>query len=152
MSGPRYVARSVGGAGAQCDTVTLTYDARMLRRKVLPTDGGESVLVDLPEVVSLEDGDALRLEDGGAIIVRAAEEELLRVTGDLPRLAWHIGNRHAPCEIHADSLILQRDKVMRDLLERLGATVTDITAPFRPEGGAYGVGRTMGHNHSHSHA
>jgi len=41
---------------------------------------------------------------------------------------------------------------MRAMLEQLGATVVDFDGPFTPEGGAYGHGRTMGHDHSHSHA
>jgi urease accessory protein len=33
------------------------------------------------------------------------------------------------------------------MLRGLGATVTAARAPFTPEGGAYGMGRTMGHEH-----
>lgn len=134
------------------DTVSLTYDARLLRRKRLTSDGGEPFLVDLAKTTSVNEGEAFVLEDGRVFVVNAAEEPLMRVTGDLTRLAWHIGNRHAPCAITDDALIVQREKVMRAMLEHLGATVTDIDGPFTPEGGAYGHGRTMGHDHSHSHA
>ena len=133
-------------------TVRLTYDARMLRRKRLLTTEGEGFLVDLPQTTSVNAGDAFALEDGRFIAVAAADEPLMRVTGDLVRLAWHVGNRHAPCAIEADALVVQREKVMRAMLEHLGATVTDFDGPFTPEGGAYGHGRTMGHDHSHSHA
>ena len=114
----------------------------------------ESFVVDLAETVSLHHGDGFVLTDGRLIIVIAAPEALMRVTGDLPRLAWHIGNRHAPCQIEAAALILQTDKVLRGMLEGLGADVTDVTAPFAPDGGAYGHGRTLGHSgagHSHAH-
>lgn len=137
---------------APADTVSLTYDARLLRRKRLISDGGEPFLVDLPQTMSVDAGWAFVLEDGREIAVKAAEEPLMRVTGDLTRLAWHIGNRHAPCAILPDALIVQREKVMRAMLEQLGATVMDIDGPFTPEGGAYGHGRTMGHDHSHSHS
>ena len=33
------------------------------------------------------------------------------------------------------------------MLEGLGASVEHVTAPFTPEGGAYGHGRTHGHEH-----
>jgi urease accessory protein len=33
------------------------------------------------------------------------------------------------------------------MLSRLGATVRPVMAPFSPEGGAYGHGRTHGHHH-----
>lgn len=134
------------------DTISLTYDARLLRRKRLTSDGGEPFLVDLPQTTSVDAGHAFVLEDGRAFLVKAADEPLMRVTGDLARLAWHVGNRHAPCAVTPDALIVQREKVMRAMLEQLGATVTDFDGPFTPEGGAYGHGRTMGHDHSHSHA
>ena len=129
------------------DTVTLGYDDRFLRRKVLTSDRGERFLVDLAATTSLSVGDAFVLEDGRKVGVRAAPEALLEVRGDLPRLAWHIGNRHTPCQIEAGRLLIQRDHVLRDMLERLGATLRDVTEPFAPEGGAYGLGRTHGHAH-----
>jgi urease accessory protein len=72
---------------------------------------------------------------------------VLIVTGDLTRLAWHIGNRHTPCQIEADHLVIRADHVLAAMLTGLGASVTPAKAPFTPEGGAYGHGRTMGHEH-----
>ena len=136
---------------AATDHVTLTYDARFLRRKVLTTDTGARFLVDLEHTASLNQGDAFVLDDGRQIAVRAAPEALLEITGDLTRLAWHIGNRHMPCQIEATRLLIPRDHVIRDLLHRLGAGVRDVTEPFTPEGGAYGHGRTHGHDHGAGH-
>ena len=85
--------------------------------------------------------------DGRLIEVIAAEEELMEVQGDLHRYAWHIGNRHAPCQIEGDRLLIRRDHVLRAMLEWLGAVVKDVVEPFTPEGGAYGMGRVMGHAH-----
>jgi len=130
--------------GAAC---TLTYDARFLRRKTLTTDSGEAFLVDLPHTTSLHHGDAFELTDGRLIEVIAAKEPLLEITGELTPLAWHIGNRHCPCQIEPDRLLIQRDKVIRDMLEKLGATLREVSEPFTPEGGAYGHGRTHSHDH-----
>jgi urease accessory protein len=138
-------------ASAPSDSVCLTYDERLLRRKRLTTTAGLSFLLDLPETVSLQHGDVCVLSDGREVGVVAAQEPLMAVTGDLPRLAWHIGNRHAPCQIEAARLLLQRDKVLRAMLEGLGAQVLDVTEPFLPDGGAYGHGRTMGHEHAAGH-
>ncbi|WP_439649929.1 urease accessory protein UreE [Gymnodinialimonas hymeniacidonis] len=129
------------------DQVTLDYDARFLRRKVLTSDGGERFLVDLAQTTSLNQGDAFKLEDGRLIEVIAAPEDLLEVTGDMTRLAWHIGNRHMPCQIEDKRLLIRPDHVIRDLLEKLGATLRDVHEPFTPEGGAYGHGRTHSHDH-----
>lgn len=130
------------------DRVTLTYDDRFLRRKVLTTDAGERFLVDLEHTRSLNEGDAFLLQDGRVVGVRMAQEPLLAITGpDLLRLAWHIGNRHTPCQIEADRLLIRRDHVIRDMLGKLGASIREVVEPFTPEGGAYGHGRT----HSHAH-
>lgn len=130
------------------DHVALSYDERFLRRKVLTTAEGRAVLVDLSKTTSLDHGDALEMEDGSLVEVRAAQEELLEIRGgDLTRLAWHIGNRHTPCQIEGSKLVIQRNHVMQDMLHKLGASVTEISAPFTPEGGAYGHGRTLGHSH-----
>lgn len=135
------------GHSPAADSLTLTYEARFLRRKVLTTDGGAQVLVDLPQTTSLNHGGRLPTEKG-EIEILAAPEPLLEVTGDhLLRLAWHIGNRHMPCQIEDARLLIQQDHVIRDMLEKLGATLRDVTEPFTPEGGAYGHGRT----HSHAH-
>ena len=145
--------RRAGTWSGPADRVTLDYEARFLRRKRLTADSGAQFVVDLPETVSLEDGDALVLEDGRQVEVVAAPEPLVAVTGPaLPRLAWHIGNRHTPCEIGADRLVIRHDHVLEDMLRGLGATLERFDGPFRPEGGAYGHGRTMGHSHGHGHS
>ena len=128
-------------------TVTLDYDGRLLRRKRLVSDQGEAVMVDLAEMVSLDHLDALVLADGRLVTVLAAPEVLYAVSGPLVRLAWHIGNRHMPCQIEAERLLIRADPVLKLMLHGLGATVTEVTEPFRPEGGAYGHGRTFGHEH-----
>lgn len=128
----------------------MTYDDRFLRRKVVTTAHDETLLVDLPHTTSLDHGDAFELADGRFIEVIAAEEPLLQITGDLVQLAWHIGNRHTPCQIETDRLVIQNDPVIGHMLEHLGATVTPINEPFTPEGGAYGHGRTHSHDHGHT--
>lgn len=128
--------------------IALTYEGRFLRRKRLQTREGLPFLVDLAKVTSLDHGGALVLEDGREIEVIAAPEALLEVRGEgLARLAWHIGNRHTPCQIEETRLLIQRDHVLRDMLEKIGASLREVTEPFTPEGGAYGHGRTHGHTH-----
>ena len=129
------------------DQVTLSYDARFLRRKVLTATSGAQFLVDLAQTTSVSGGDAFIISDGRLVAVVPASEALLEVTGDLVRLAWHIGKRHTPCQIEDNRLLIQRDHVLRDMLEKLGAGLRQVDAPFTPEGGAYGHGRTHGHSH-----
>ena len=129
-------------------SLSLTYEDRFLRRKRLVTDQGPAVVVDLETTTSLDAGDVLECLDGTRISVTAAGERLFEITGlGLVRLAWHIGNRHTPCQIEDRRLLIQHDHVLHDMLSRLGATVREVVEPFTPEGGAYGLGRT----HSHAH-
>ena len=144
--------RPAGSWDKAIDICVMSYDERFLRRKVIQTKEGGTLLVDLAKVTSLDHGDGFETTEGKIIEIRAAEEPLLAVTApDLSRIAWHIGNRHTPCQIEKDRLLIQRDHVMADMLARIGAQVTEVVEPFTPEGGAYGHGRTHGHDHSHAH-
>jgi len=139
--------------------ITLDYEGRFLRRKRLVTDEGEAFLVELPETVSLSATDGFILDDRRIIAIRPKPEPLVKITHNhLPRIAWHIGNRHTPCQIEQHYLLIQQDHVLENMLELLGATIEKLEAPFTPEGGAYGHGRTHSHEHGdtqesvHSHA
>jgi urease accessory protein len=150
MTQPQLIARSYHdhAHGVELAQVSLDYEGRFLRRKVLSTDDGQSMLVDLPKTISLDHGGVLVLEDGREVRIVAAPEDLLEVTGDdLVRIAWHIGNRHTPCQVEPTRLLIQRDHVIRDMLGKIGAHTREVVEPFKPEGGAYGHGRT----HSHAH-
>ena len=128
--------------------ITLDYEGRFLRRKRLVTDSGEPFLVELPETVSLSSTDGFVLDDNRVVAIKAKTESLLKVKhAELPRIAWHIGNRHTPCQVELDHLLIKEDYVLEDLLRLLGADIEKLQAPFIPEGGAYGHGRT--HNHAH---
>ena len=127
--------------------VILDYHARFLRRKVLETEGGLKFLVDLPKTRSISKNEVFALEDGRLVGVVFADEELLQIKGDLLKFAWHIGNRHVPCQLEEARLLIQNDHVIKEMLINLGAEVETISEPFNPEGGAYGHGRT----HSHAH-
>lgn len=131
--------------------ITLDYEGRFLRRKRLVANTGEAFMVELPETVSLSATDGFLLNDGRLIAVRPKPEPLLKIThSHLPRIAWHIGNRHTPCQIEQNYLLIQQDHVLEDMLHLLGADTEKLEAPFTPEGGAYGHGRTHSHDHGSS--
>ncbi len=119
--------------------VSLAYDARLLRRRRLETDGGEGFFLSVAEVTLLDEGDAFELADGRLVEVAAAAEPVIEVRGgDLAALAWHIGNRHTPCQVEADRLVIRDDHVLEAMLRQLGADTMHRMEPFRPLGGAYG--------------
>ena len=137
-------------------TITLDETARHRRRMKMVSDNGIEFLLDLAEARLLRHGDGLLLDDGQVIEVRAAPEDLLEVRGrdarHLLALTWQIGNRHLAAQILPDRILIRRDHVIRDMLEGLGAAVADVSAPFDPEGGAYGDAHgAHGHGHAHAH-
>jgi urease accessory protein len=143
-----------------CDSIALTYDERHRRRFAFTAQGGTAFLLDLPRATVLQQGDGLALTDGRIIAVSAARERLSRVEASsaqaLVQLAWHIGNRHLPAQLTADAIFIREDHVITHMLEGLGARVTPVDAPFRPESGAYAGGHgnhpQHGHQHEHEHA
>ena len=95
---------------------------------VLSDTEGE-FLLDLERPLALKDGDGLVLDDGGIILVKAAEEAVADISAptqaDIARIAWHIGNRHTPLQVLDDGgLRFQDDGVLSKMVEGLGAHVT----------------------------
>ena len=135
-----------GGTGE--DTITLRHEQRHRRRAVLRTDGGREFLLDLPDAVEFRDGDALRLDDGGRVLVRAATEPLVEVRAASPlhltRLAWQLGNRHLQVEVQAERLVIKSDHVIEAMLVGLGARITQVEEPFSPEGAPTGTATRTG--------
>lgn len=122
-------------------SVMLDYDRRFRRRLRFVTDQGMEILLDLPGAIHIRGGDALVLEDGSYVEVRAANEALLEIRAPsadaLIRLAWHLGNRHLAVQFLPGCLRILDDHVIADMVRKLGGSAAPISAPFDPEGGAY---------------
>jgi urease accessory protein len=131
-------------ADAAMDEITLDYDHRYRRRLRFASAAGTEILLDLREAIHIRGGDAMILETGGFIAVKAADEALLEITcadaDTLARLAWHLGNRHLAVQFLPGRLRLLDDHVIAAMIPALGGTVKHIFAPFDPESGAYAHG------------
>lgn len=145
--------RAAVKADRVADTLTLDHEARHRRRIALVAEGGLEFLLDLDRATVLDDGDAVKLEDGRLVQIKAAPERLIEVTTGNPvrltKVAWHIGNRHVAAEIGEDAIYIGYDHVLLEMIRGLGANAREVTRPFRPERGAYeGHGH---HDHAHDH-
>ena len=130
------------------DEISLSYEERFIRRKKLITNNGTEFLVNLKETVSVDENHFFELENGKLIKVISKEENLIEVTGDnLKQIIWHIGNRHLPCQIEENRILIQDDAVILDMVLNLHGNVKKVFEKFKPEGGAYGIGRTHSHKH-----
>ena len=136
------------------DTVMLDHEGRQRRRFALTGEGGLAFLLDLDKASVLADGDAVKLEDGRLVEVRAAPQRLIEVRAENPlrlmRVAWHIGNRHTPAEITADAIYIEDDHVLAEMIRGQGCTAAPVMRAFQPERGAYE--QDCGHDHGHGHA
>jgi urease accessory protein len=130
------------------DRVILDADERRRRRVVLIGEKGTTFLLDLPEPVTLRDGDGLLLDDGSVVRVVSKPEPLAELAAksatDFVRLAWHLGNRHAEVQFVGGRIRIRRDHVLEDMALGLGAAVTPVEAPFDPAA-------DEPHEHAHAH-
>ena len=130
------------------DEITLSYEERFIRRKKLIANNGTEFIVNLKETVSVDENHFFELENGNLIKVLSKEENLIEITGDnLKQIIWHIGNRHLPCQIEDNRILIQDDAIIIDMILKLHGKVKKVFEKFKPEGGAYGMGRTHSHKH-----
>jgi len=146
------VRRPAVRADRVADTVELDYAGRSAPADTLTATGGLAFSVAVPKAGTLEDGDALKLEDGRLVVVRAGAEDLLEVraenTARLMRLAWQLGGNHVPAEIGADVLHVPASSATAELVRGQGCTATPVSRAFRPEKMAHDHS-TCGHDHGH---
>ncbi|MBB3018551.1 urease accessory protein [Microvirga lupini] len=137
-------------------TITLDHEARTRRQGTLRAEGGTDIVLDLDMETTINDGDALRLEDGQLIQVKAAPEPLLEVKAENPlrltRLAWHLGSNHGLVEVTGDALYIENSPALAELARGQGCTVTPVERPFRPERSTHVCDHDHGHHHHHGHA
>ena len=136
------------------DTVTLDHEGRSRRQVALKSESGLDFLLDLDRATVLGDGDAVKLEDGRLVRVKAAPQRLLEVRTENPlrllKVAYQLGSRHAPAEVTADALYIEDDPVLAELVRQQGCTAAPVMRPFQPERGA--SEHDCGHDHGHGHA
>ena len=130
------------------DEISLSYEERFIRRKKLIANNGTEFLVNLEETVSVDEHHFFELENGNLIKILSKEENLIEITGDkLKQIIWHIGNSHLPCQIEENRILIQDDAVILEMVLKLQGNVKKVFEKFKPEGGAYGMGRTHSHKH-----
>ena len=133
----------------------LPFELRQKSRLATTLADGEPVALMLPRGAVLRGGDCLRADDGRHARIVAADEDVMDACSAdanmLARVAYHLGNRHAPVEIGDGFVRFAADTVLATMVEGLGARVAARRAPFEPEVGAYG-GRHTHHSGEARHA
>jgi urease accessory protein len=140
-------------------SVALDWDTRQKSRFDAEDSQQRRLGVFLPRGTVVRGGDVLVAEDGSMIQVSATPQPVMVVRPcaehgspfDLVRAAYHLGNRHVQLELQADRLQFEPDPVLADMLRHMHLTVTEESAPFEPEGGAYASHAEHDHGHDHDH-
>lgn len=131
--------------------LSLTCADRQRHRLAAMLPNGRAAAIILSRDQTLEPGDVLLSTCGQKIRIEAAPEPLLCVRAQTPfelmRVTYHLANRHVKAMLTPDAIYIEPDKVLREMVDRLGAQVTDVKAIFLPEPGAY----AGGHHHHHEH-
>lgn len=134
----------------------LPYEMRENSRLRTALESGEEVAIFTERGTVLRNNDLLKSADGRVVQIIAAHEPTYRITcrtpHDLLRCAFHLGNRHTQTQVGEGFLRIHADSVLKQMLEGLGATVTEENAQFEPESGAYGGGGHHHHGDGHYHA
>ena len=123
------------------DEIILDSQDRNRRRIKLVSKKNIPFLLDERKAIFLKNGALLILSNSYKIKVIAKIEFVFKIEANsknkLLVLAWHIGNRHIPAEIHKDFIIIKRDDVISKMLKLLGAKIYKKKLTFTPESGAY---------------
>ena len=141
--------------GNVVSSVTLSYQNRYRRKLRMCDDKGMEFFLDLAQTTQLFEGDALVLDDGDLICVKAAKEDILEIScetvNQLTRIAWHIGNRHIPAQfLENNTCRILYDHVLQGMVVGVGARALRKKLPFSPERGAYSDSNISG-GHPHAH-
>lgn len=126
------------------------FEAQALDNTLQET-GLQGIYVRLPRGTVLKHNDYLTTNEHDTTLrIVAKPEPVMTVTTSDPLLllkaAYHLGNRHVALEVSLNSLRFAPDPVLKQLMKRMGLSLTEDILPFQPETGAYS--RSEHHHHS----
>ena len=122
--------------------LTLSSDERRILRGKRLTDCDQEIILQLPRVGKLNDGDILSTNEPSFYIeIIAKTEKLIEISSnskiELIRTAYHLGNRHVEVEIEEDILLTKDDYVIENMLKNLDVDIVNTQKKFFPEIGAH---------------
>ena len=128
------------------ERVALGWEDRLRSRQRVKSDAGTEFGIALPTGQALAEGDVL-FEDGERVVaVSTIPEDVLVLYAnsaeELARIAYQVGNRHAPVAVEKERVLTPYDSVIEEYFKKLGVRRGRATEPFTHGFGAF---------HSHHH-
>ncbi|WP_373895067.1 urease accessory protein UreE [Virgibacillus natechei] len=124
----------------------LLESAHLVKRiQRVETDHGRELGIRLKEARDLRAGDVIYMDDENMIIIDVMSDDLLvinpRNMNEMGNIAHQLGNRHLPAQFEGDSMLVQYDYLVEELLQAL-------VIPFsREERKVNQAFRHIGHSH-----
>ncbi|WP_028782271.1 urease accessory protein UreE [Thalassobacillus devorans] len=127
------------------EKVYLESSDLLKRIQRVTTDHNREIGIRLKDNQELHVGDVLYQDDDNLIVIDVLPEELLvilpRSLKEMGDIAHQLGNRHLPAQFEEDSMIVQYDYLVEELLSSQGIP---FTRKKRKVGQAF---RHVGHSH-----
>ncbi|UJL46979.1 urease accessory protein UreE [Virgibacillus sp. NKC19-16] len=103
----------------------LLESAHLVKRiQRVETDHGRELGIRLKEARDLQAGDVIYMDDENMIIIDVMSDDLLvinpRTLNEMGTIAHQLGNRHLPAQFEGDSMLVQYDYLVEELLQELG--------------------------------
>lgn len=134
------------------DELELTSEERERAHLRARSRGNRELIISLPRGVELHDGDVVYVEDGVAVVVVAAPEDVLEVSPRTPRewalAAYQLGNLHRPARFLPDAILTPYDRSSAETLQALGVATHRVKRGFVGER----CRALTHHRHDHLHS
>jgi urease accessory protein len=116
------------------DDLDLTAEERERAHLRARSRGNRELIISLPRGVELHDGDVVYIDDGVAVVVVAAPEDVLevspRTTREWALAAYQLGNLHRPARFLPDAILTPYDRSSAETLRALGVATHRVTRGF----------------------
>ncbi|MBC1402252.1 urease accessory protein UreE [Listeria booriae] len=127
------------------ERIYIENESLAKRMHLVETDHGREVRVRLAQGEHLHVGDILVQEDGNLVVVDVLSEDVLtimpRSIHEMGEIAHALGNRHLPAQFVDETMIVQFDYLVENLLKEAGV-------PFKRENRYLKEAfRHIGHSH-----
>jgi len=134
------------------DELELTTEERERAHLRARSRGNRELIISLPRGEELHDGDVVYIEDGVAVVVAAAPEDVLEVSPRTPRewalAAYQLGNLHRPARFLPDAILTPYDRSSAETLRALGMATRRTRRGFVGER----CRALTNHRHGHLHS
>ncbi|MCT2534166.1 urease accessory protein UreE [Aquibacillus koreensis] len=105
---------------------------RILRKK---TDKGTDVAIALDDKQPLKVGDILYQDDKLQVVIRTKKEKVYVVYPNsivqMGKMAFELGNRHTPCLISENEIVVRFDETLERLFEEVGVDYEQTERRFK---------------------